>query len=93
MRAKTPYAEVWLEMASGGRKYRAALLVPEGHDYPDGFHLSEIQGENSTSQLYVTDWHLGIIKAKKAAEGAASFYTERKIKFLFFREIRPPQEV
>ncbi|MFO7835829.1 MAG: hypothetical protein R6V83_04170 [Candidatus Thorarchaeota archaeon] len=93
MPAKTPYAEVWLEMAAAGKKYRAALLVPEGHEYPDDFHLSEIQTDNSTSSLYVTDWHLGIVKAKRAAEGAASFYTERKIKFLFFREIRPPKEI
>ncbi len=93
MRAKTPYAEVWLEMSSAGRKYRAALLVPEGHENPEEFHLSEIQTDNSTSRLYVTDWHLGIVKAKKAAEEAAKFYTERKTKFLFFREIRPPQEV
>lgn len=84
------YSELWLESEGGLGQFRVALLVPDEFDLPEGFTLSDTQID-SDKKFYVSDWVDGIVAAKKAIDAAAQFYTDRDLKFLYFREIRKPK--
>jgi len=79
-----------LESEGGLSQFRVALLVPDEFDLPEGFTLADNQ-RDPDKKFYVSDWHDGIIAAKKAIDTAAQFYTDRDLKFLYFREIRKPK--
>ena len=83
------YCELWLESAGGTSSFRVALLAPDEYELPDGFILSDAQIDPE-KKLYVSDWYDGIVAAKKAIDIAAKFYSDRDLKFLYFREIRKP---
>ncbi|OLS22381.1 MAG: hypothetical protein ThorAB25_25650 [Candidatus Thorarchaeota archaeon AB_25] len=84
------YCELWLESEGGLSQFRVALLVPDEFDIPEGFTLSDAQYDPD-KKFYVSEWHDGIVAAKKAIDTAAQFYTDRDLKFLYFREIRKPK--
>ena len=85
------YSELWLESEGGGLlQFRVALLVPDEFDIPDGFTIADAQIDPD-KKFYYSEWHEGIIAAKKAIDAAAQFYTDRDLKFLYFREIRKPR--
>ena len=85
------YCELWLESMRGMSTFRVALLAPEGFDLPKGFSLAEVQ-KSRKKKLYLSECIVGIKAAKKEIETAAQFYSNRKLKFLLFREIREPTE-
>ena len=84
------YCELWLESEGGLSQFRVALLVPDEYDIPEDFKLSDTQIDPD-KKFYVSDWIDGIVAAKKAIDAAAQFYTDRDLKFLYFREIRKPK--
>ena len=65
--------------------------VPDEFDIPEGFTLADAQ-HDPDKKFYVSKWYDGIAAAKKAIDAAAQFYTNRNLKFLFFREIRKPSK-
>ena len=83
------YCELWLESEGGMSSLRVALLVPDEFELPEGFTLSESQLDPD-KKLYYSEILDGIIIAKKAIDKAAEFYSERDLKFLYYREIRKP---
>jgi hypothetical protein len=83
------YCELWLESEGGLSSFRVALLAPEEFDLPQGFTLSETQIDPD-KKLYLSEALEGIVAAKKAIDAAAQFYSERDLKFLYYREIRKP---
>ena len=83
------YCELWLESEGGMSSFRVALLAPEEFDLPEGFTLSEAQIDPD-KKLYLSDVVEGIKDAKTAIDKAAEFYSERDLKFLYYREIRKP---
>lgn len=85
------YCELWLESIVGMSLFRVALLAPEDYEIPEGFTLTEVQN-NVEKKLYLSEPVEGIKAAKKRIEAAAQFYSDRDLKFLFFREIRRPTE-
>jgi hypothetical protein len=84
------YSELWLESESGMSTFRVALLVPDEFEIPEGFKIANNQIDPD-KKFYVSDWFEGIVKAKKAIDEAAKFYSDRDLKFLYFREIRKPR--
>ncbi|MHA1965965.1 MAG: hypothetical protein ACXACG_11845 [Candidatus Thorarchaeota archaeon] len=84
------YSELWLESEGGLSQFRVALLVPDVFDLPNGFSLADTQ-HDPDKKFYVSEWYDGIVAAKKAIDAAAQFYTDRDLKFLYFREIRKPK--
>ncbi len=84
------YSELWLESEGGLSQFRVALLVPDEFDIPEGFTLADTQ-HDPEKKFYVSEWQEGIVVAKKAIDAAAQFYTDRDLKFLYFREIRKPK--
>jgi len=84
------YCELWLESKGGLSQFRVALLVPDGFELPEGFTLTNTQ-HDPDKKFYVSEWYDGIVKAKKAIDAAAKFYSDRDLKFLYFREIRKPK--
>ncbi|MFW9793510.1 MAG: hypothetical protein ACFFEE_04350 [Candidatus Thorarchaeota archaeon] len=84
------YSELWLESEGGVSKFRVALLVPEDFDLPEGFTLADTQLDPE-KKFYISEWYDGIVAAKKAIDAAAQFFTDRDLKFLYFREIRKPR--
>ncbi len=84
------YSELWLESEGGLSLFRVALLVPDEFDIPEGFTLADTQ-QDPEKKFYVLEWQEGIVAAKKAIDAAAQFYTDRDLKFLYFREIRKPK--
>ena len=84
------YSELWLESEGGLSQFRVALLNPDEFNLPEGFTISDTQIDPD-KKFYVSDWLDGIVAAKKAIDVAAQFYTDRDLKFLYFREIRKPQ--
>ena len=84
------HCELWLESANGVSKLRVALLAPMDFEIPDGFFEAEVQNETD-SILYVSEWFDGIKGAKSFIDEAAQFYSEKDLRFLYFREIRKPQ--
>ena len=84
------YCELWLESAGGLSQFRVALLLPDEYEIPEGFMLSDTQSYPD-KKFYVSDWLDGIVAAKKAIDAAAQFYSDRDLKFLYFREIREPK--
>ena len=85
------HCELWLESKDGVKTIRVALLVPEGFELPEGFTMAEAQ-KVANKTLYVSEWYDGIVKAKKAIDDAAKFYSDRGLKFLYYRGIRKPQK-
>lgn len=85
------HCELWLESANGVSRLRVALLTPDEFEIPEGFTEAEVQRYDDGT-LYVSDWLDGIKAAKTFIDGAAQFYSDRDLKFLYFREIRKPQE-
>ena len=83
------YCELWLESEGGMSSFRVALLAPEEFELPDGFTLSESQIDPD-KKLYLSDVVEGIKAAKTEIDKAAAFYSERDLKFLYYREIRRP---
>ncbi|TFG34324.1 hypothetical protein EU527_03755 [Candidatus Thorarchaeota archaeon] len=83
------YCELWLESTGGTTSFRVALLAPDEYELPEGFSPCELQ-VHPDKKLYVSDWVEGILAAKKAIDVAAQFYSDRDLKFLYFREIRRP---
>ena len=83
------YCELWLESEGGMSSLRVALLAPDEYELPDGFTISESQVDPD-KKLYYSDVLEGIMAAKKAIDKAAEFYSERDLKFLYYREIRKP---
>ena len=83
------YCELWLESEGGMSSFRVALLVPDEFELPDGFTLSEAQMDPD-KKLYLSEVFEGIVAAKKAIDKAAQFYSDRDLKFLYYREIRKP---
>ena len=81
------YCELWLESVKGMSCFRVALLAPDEFEIPEGFALSEVQID-SEKKLYLSEPIDGIKAAKKSIEAAAQYYSDRDLKFLFFREIR-----
>ncbi|MFW9975370.1 MAG: hypothetical protein ACFFDQ_08915 [Candidatus Thorarchaeota archaeon] len=79
-----------MESKGGLSQFRVALLVPDGFELPEGFTLADTQ-HDPDKKFYVSEWHDGIITAKKAIDTAAKFYSDRDLKFLYFREIRKPK--
>jgi hypothetical protein len=84
------YSELWLESEGGLSQFRVALLIPDEFDIPEGFTIADSQVDPD-KKFYVSDWIDGIVAAKKAIDAAAQFYTDRDLKFLYFREIRKPR--
>nr|KXH72262.1 MAG: hypothetical protein AM325_01950 [Candidatus Thorarchaeota archaeon SMTZ1-45] len=84
------YCELWLESKGGLAQFRVALLVPKEFEQPEGFTLTDTQ-HDTDKKFYVSEWYDGIAKAKKAIDAAAKFYSDRDLKFLYFREIRKPK--
>jgi hypothetical protein len=84
------YCELWLESEGDLSQFRVALLVPDEFELPEVFTLADTQFDPD-KKFYVSDWHEGIIAAKKAIDAAAQFYSDRDLKFLYFREIRKPK--
>ncbi len=84
------YCELWLESKGGLSQFRVALLVPDDFELPEGFTLADAQ-HDPDKKFYVSEWHHGIAQAKKAIDAAAQFYSDRDLKFLYFREIRKPK--
>ncbi|MHA2025329.1 MAG: hypothetical protein ACW98U_05450 [Candidatus Thorarchaeota archaeon] len=84
------YSELWLESEGGLSQFRVALLVPDEFDIPEGFTIADAQIDPD-KKFYVSEWHEGIIAAKKAIDAAAQFYSDQDLKFLYFREIRKPK--
>jgi len=82
------YCELWLE-SDGISTFRVALLVPDEFELPEGFTLSEYQIDPD-KKLYLSEAEEGIKAAKKAIDAAAQFYSDRDLKFLYYREIRRP---
>ncbi|TFG32912.1 hypothetical protein EU528_01790 [Candidatus Thorarchaeota archaeon] len=85
------YCELWLESEGGMSSFRVALLVPEEFELPEGFTLSDSQIDPD-KKLYLSDIVEGIKAAKKAIDKAAEFYSDRDLKFLYYREIRKPTD-
>jgi hypothetical protein len=85
------HCELWLESKDGVKTIRVALLVPEGFELAEGFTEAEVQ-KVADKTLYVSQWYDGIVEAKKAIDDAAKFYSDKGLKFLYFREIRKPQK-
>ncbi len=83
------YCELWLESEGGMSSLRVALLAPDEYELPEGYTISESQIDPD-KKLYYSDVLDGIIAAKKAIDKAAEFYSERDLKFLYYREIRKP---
>ncbi len=83
------YCELWLESVGGMSSFRVALLAPDEFELPEGFTLAAVQID-SEKKLYLSEPIDGIKAAKKSIEAAAQFYSDRDLKFLFFREIRKP---
>lgn len=83
------YCELWLESEGGMSSLRVALLAPDEYEIPEGFTISESQVDPD-KKLYYSDVLEGIMAAKKAIDKAAEFYSERDLKFLYYREIRKP---
>jgi len=83
------YCELWLESEGGMSSLRVALLAPDEYELPEGFTISESQVDPD-KKLYYSDVLDGIMAAKKAIDKAAEFYSERDLKFLYYREIRKP---
>lgn len=83
------YCELWLESEGGMSSLRVALLAPDEYELPEGFTISESQVDPD-KKLYFSDVLEGIMAAKKAIDKAAEFYSERDLKFLYYREIRKP---
>ncbi|MHA1481215.1 MAG: hypothetical protein ACTSQZ_07320 [Candidatus Thorarchaeota archaeon] len=83
------YCELWLESEGGISSLRVALLAPDEYDLPEGFTISESQIDPD-KKLYYSEVLDGIMAAKKAIDKAAEFYSERDLKFLYYREIRKP---
>jgi len=83
------YCELWLESEGGMSSLRVALLAPDEYDLPEGFTISESQVDPD-KKLYYSEVLEGIMAAKKAIDKAAEFYSERDLKFLYYREIRKP---
>lgn len=84
------YSELWLESEGGVSQFRVGLLAPEDYDIPEGFTLADSQ-HDPKKKFYISEWLEGIIAAKKAIDAAAQFYSDRDLKFLYFREIRKPK--
>ena len=84
------YCELWLESGGGLSQFRVALLAPDEFELPEGFTLADAQ-HDPDKKFYVSEWYEGIVAAKKAIDNAAKFYTDRDLKFLYFREIRKPK--
>ncbi len=84
------YSELWLESEGGLSQVRVALLIPDEFDIPESFTLADTQ-HDPDKKVYVSEWFDGIVAAKKAIDVAAQFYSERDLKFLYFREIRKPK--
>lgn len=84
------YSELWLEMNGSMNKFRVALMTPDGFEIPEGFIQAEKQNPDNEKIRWVTEWIEGIKKAKDEINRAAQFYSDRDIKFLFFRELRKP---
>ena len=84
------YCELWLESEGSLSQFRVALLVPDEFDLPEDFTLADSQ-HDPDKKLYVSQWYDGIVAAKKAIDEAARFYSDRDLKFLYFREIRKPR--
>ncbi len=83
------YCELWLESEGGMSSLRVALLAPDEYELPEGFTISESQVDPD-KKLYYSEVLDGIMAAKKAIDKAAEFYSERDLKFLYYREIRKP---
>ncbi len=83
------YCELWLESEGGMSSLRVALLAPDEYELPEGFTISESQIDPD-KKLYYSEVLEGIMAAKKAIDKAAEFYSERDLKFLYYREIRKP---
>ena len=83
------YCELWLESEGGMSSFRVALLAPEEFELPEGFTLSESQIDPD-KKLYLSDVVDGIKAAKEEIDKAAQFYSDRDLKFLYYREIRKP---
>jgi hypothetical protein len=81
------YCELWLISEKGMSSFRVALLAPDDFELPEGFTLAENQIDPD-KKLYLSDPIDGIKAAKESIEAAAKFYSDRDLKFLFFREIR-----
>jgi hypothetical protein len=84
------YSELWLESEEGFSQFRVAILAPDGYDLPEGFTLAETQ-TYPDKKFYVSEWYEGIVAAKNAIDAAAQFYSNKDLKFLYFREIRKPK--
>ena len=84
------YCELWLESGGGFSQFRVALLAPDEYELPEGFTLADAQ-HDPDKKFYVSDWYEGIVAAKEAIDAAAKFYTDRDLKFLYYREIRKPK--
>lgn len=82
------FCELWLETSN--KQFRVAMFVPLGFELPEGFNRLE-SGDEGEKGFYVSDWFSGILEAKEHINRAAKFYSDLSVKFLFFREIRPPR--
>ncbi|MCJ7817665.1 MAG: hypothetical protein MUP60_02335 [Candidatus Thorarchaeota archaeon] len=83
------YCELWLESEGGVSSFRVALLAPDEFEVPVGFTLCESQIDPD-KKFFLSDVLEGIVTAKKAIDSAAQFYSDRDLKFLYYREIRKP---
>ncbi len=84
-----PYCELWMEMRSGNVAFRVALLVPVGFDVPIDLKKLKMRDAIADREFYVSRWFPEVLAAKHAMDDVARYYAERRVKFLFFREIRP----
>ena len=83
------YCEFWLEMQGDFEGFRVALVAPHHVEIPDGYELAK-KDYDEERHFYVSEWFSGIAGAKASLDRAAQFYSDRKVQFLLFREIRKP---
>ena len=71
------------------KTFRVALVTPDGMEVPEGYELMGLQ-PFLPKKYYASEWIEGIKPAQQKMIAAAQFYSDREVKYLYFREIRHP---
>ncbi|UCE11167.1 MAG: hypothetical protein JSW61_04305 [Candidatus Thorarchaeota archaeon] len=83
------YCELWLEFKGNLAPFRVALAAPPDFETPEEFVEREY-ADLQPKRYFVSAWFDGIDDAKDLMNKTAQFYSDRSIKYLFFRELRKP---
>ena len=85
------FCEMWLEMRNEDNAFRVVLLAPVGVEIPEEYRRDGERDMLTQKTFYVSPWFARISDAEKSMNQVAKFYGERSVRFLVFREIRPPR--